>query len=91
MAKWIIEIEEKPFVGNRFGEDKELFRASKFNSLVFDEEGLRRLKKAGDRMVDKDAVLRTILSTYCKCRDEGGDIDLLRDLIYTSIQLLPEV
>lgn len=41
--KYVIELEEEPFVSSEPGEYKKLYRVEGFNSLVFDEEGLKRL------------------------------------------------
>lgn len=42
MSKYIIEIEDEPFLRES---GSPLYKAKNFNSLVFDETGLRRLKK----------------------------------------------
>lgn len=58
MAKYIIEIEDEPIAG--------LYRAKEFNTLVFDEEGLRRLesyekpRKAYYYITDKSEIRQEI-------------------------------
>lgn len=47
--KYVIELEEEPFVSSEPGEYKKLYRVKGFNSLVFDEEGLKRLTPYKDQ------------------------------------------
>lgn len=69
MAKYIIEIEDKPKNG--------LYKAKRFRTLVFDEEGLSRLEKVKER---KSGLYFYVTDNF-EVRDDidrGTEADLMR-------------
>lgn len=52
MSKYIIEIEDTPFTSP--GSENELYKATNFRSLVFDEEGLKKLERYEEPSFDSD-------------------------------------
>jgi len=54
--KYIIELEDEPFVNDNPFDDEELWRVKGFNSLVFDQNGLDKLTEFDENKYDFDEV-----------------------------------
>lgn len=62
MSKYIIEIEDTPFTSP--GSENELYKATNFRSLVFDEIGLSKLEKTGVAKVQRDEFFSPYEDSY---------------------------
>jgi hypothetical protein len=73
--KYVIELEDEPFVPNIFKEHEEqLWRVKGFQSLVFDQNGLDKLEKLDEQNRDE----------YVQCYLEKQNIQVGDEAIYLS-------